>query len=129
MIIELYARVTASWREPKPGRKQHFRFADLYHDNPPHLGGTYELWQQSRLWETDSRAFLERQVGGTMCRVIAKMKRVEMSWRLEVLSIWEAAWDDVEFAAGIYAKNYGFPSDEMSLRYREDGGCTLAMCI
>jgi hypothetical protein len=25
-------------------------------------------------------------------------------WRLEVLSVWEAGWEDVEFVAGIYGK-------------------------
>ena len=39
-----------------------------------------------------------------MCRCIAKMKREGSKWVLEVVGIWEAAWEDVEYAAGIYAK-------------------------
>ena len=104
VLLELYCRVTQSWREPKPGRKQHFVFKDLYHDNPPHLNGTFELWDQSRLWELDSVAFLTLKPEGTMARVIAKMKRDGQKWRLEVMNIWEASWEDVEHVAGIYVR-------------------------
>ena len=104
VLLELYARVTESWREEKPGRHQHFVFHDLYHDKPPYLTGTFDLWNESRLWELDSRAFLAAREGGTMCRAIARMKRDGMKWRLEVLSIWEASWEDVEHVAGIYVK-------------------------
>ncbi|KAK4957915.1 hypothetical protein LTR10_004338 [Elasticomyces elasticus] len=104
VLLELYARVTASQREEKPGRHQHFVFHDLYHDKPPYLTGTYDLWDQSRLWELDSRAFLSSSAAGTVCRAIARMKRDGMKWKLEVLSIWEASWEDVEHVAGIYSK-------------------------
>ena len=111
VIIELYARVTSSWREPKPGRKQHFVFKDLYHDHPPHLEGSFELWEQSRLWELDSKIFLQPRQGGVMCRAVARMRRDGMKWRLEVLSIWEASWEDVERVAGIYAKDPEFDDE------------------
>ncbi|KAK5167012.1 uncharacterized protein LTR77_007741 [Saxophila tyrrhenica] len=113
VILELYARVTASWREPVPSRKQHFMFKDLYHDRPPHLEGTYELWGQSQLWDIDGQSFLQaaKKKGGVMCRVVARMKRVETKWRLEILSFWEAGWDDVELAGEIFAKVYEFPRD------------------
>ena len=104
VLLELYCRVTQSWREPKPGRKQHFVFKDLYHDNPPHLNGTFELWDQSRLWDLDSAAFLTPKPEGTMARIIARMKRDGQKWRLEVLNIWEASWEDVEHIAGIYVR-------------------------
>ncbi|KAK5724283.1 hypothetical protein LTR15_004327 [Elasticomyces elasticus] len=104
VLLELYARVTESCREEKPGRHQHFVFHDLYHDKPPYLAGTYDLWDQSRLWELDSRVFLSSNAGGTVCRAIARMKRDGMKWKLEVLSIWEASWEDVEHVAGIYSK-------------------------
>jgi len=32
------------------------------------------------------------------------MKRDGTKWRLEILSIWQADWEDVEHVAGIYAK-------------------------
>ena len=107
VILELYGRITASHRE---GRKQHFTFHDLYHDNPPHLEGVFELWGQSRLWDLDGKAFLGQLEGGKMCRVVGRMKREgygsgAAKWRMEVLSIWEAAWEDVEFVGGIYARD------------------------
>lgn len=108
IVIELYARVAASWREPAPGRKQHFKFKDIYHDNPPYLEGTFELWQQAQLWDLDSKVFLQASKGkGIMCRAIARMKRDGQNWRLDVLSVWEAKWDDVEFAAGICSDAVG----------------------
>lgn len=95
--------MTSSWREPAPGRKQHFVFKDLYHDRQPHLEGTFELWGQAPLWDLDSKPLLLADTQGTMCRVIARMRRDGQKWRLEVLSIWEASWEDIDFVAGIYA--------------------------
>lgn len=104
VVLELYARVTSSWREPKPSRKQHFIINDLYHDKPPCISGTYELWDQSALWEQDSKLFLEAGSDGILCRTIARMKRDGMKWKLEILSIWQVDWEDVEHVAGIYSK-------------------------
>lgn len=98
-IIELYARVTVSRRE---GRKQHFLFKDLYHDKPPYLEGTYELFDQALLWDLDSKPFLKARGPGILSRVIARMKREGQKWRLEILNIWEASWEDVNYVAGIY---------------------------
>ena len=66
----------------------------------------FELWGQSRLWDLDGKAFLgaEEVEGGVMCRVVARMKRDGGLWRLEVLGIWAAGWEDVEAVAGIYSK-------------------------
>lgn len=113
VIIELYARVTSSWRERSPGRKQHFVFADIYHDKPPHLEGTFELFNQATLWDLDSQAFLGTSTTGTLCRAIVRMKRnPQQKWRLEILSIWEATWEDVEFAAGICGSSISSDSSD-----------------
>ena len=115
VIIELYARVVYSHRE---GRKQHFVFHDLYHDRQPYLEGTRELWDQTKLRELDTRSFLgaERDGEGVICRAVAKMKRKEgaagKGWRLDVLSIWEARWEDVDFVAGIYCKDRNADDEE-----------------
>ncbi|OQO03989.1 hypothetical protein B0A48_10632 [Cryoendolithus antarcticus] len=109
VMLELYARVTCSHREPKPARKQVFEIHDLYHDHPPHLQGTFDLWDQSTLWELDSRPFLTIGPGGMLARMIARMKRDGTKWRLEILNIWQAGWDDVEHVAGIYVKSDGMP--------------------
>ncbi|KAK3673931.1 hypothetical protein LTR78_006133 [Recurvomyces mirabilis] len=109
VLLELYARVMQSWREEKPGRHQHFVLHDLYHDNPPHVNGTFDLWDQSRLWELDSKAFLVGRSEGIMCRLIGRMKPDGQKWKLEILSIWEATWEDVESVAGICARPGGEP--------------------
>ncbi|KAK6442592.1 hypothetical protein LTR95_001183 [Oleoguttula sp. CCFEE 5521] len=109
VILELYARVTRSHREPKSARKQVFEIHDLYHDHPPHLQGTFDLWDQSTRWELDSRPFLSAGPDGMLARMIARMKRDGTKWRLEILNIWQADWDDVEHVAGIYMKSDGIP--------------------
>lgn len=40
-----------------------------------------------------------------MCRMIARMKRDGTKWRLEILNVWQADWEDVEHVAEIYAKH------------------------
>ncbi|KAF2802255.1 uncharacterized protein BDZ99DRAFT_469029 [Mytilinidion resinicola] len=98
VIIELYARVSSSWRED--GIKQHFVFADLFHTHPPFLEGSYELWKDSDLWDYDSGRFLH-DGAAKMCRCIGKMKKDGKKWALTILNIWEATWDDIEHVQGI----------------------------
>ncbi|KAF7190331.1 hypothetical protein HII31_08662 [Pseudocercospora fuligena] len=99
-VIELYARVTGSSRD---NRKQFFIFKDLYHDKPPFCDGTFELWDQSHLWDLDSRPFLDATEDCSItCRAIGKMKREAQKWKLDILGIWAADAVDVDFAAGIY---------------------------
>lgn len=105
VLIEFYARVTASRREEKPGGRQHLVFKDLYHDKPPYINGTFELCGQSALWDSDVEIFLKADNDGIMCRAIARMKRDGTKWRASVLNIWEATWADVEYTAGIYARS------------------------
>ncbi|KAI9769076.1 MAG: hypothetical protein M1840_004427 [Geoglossum simile] len=97
-IIELYARVVFSSRDEW---KQHFQFADLFHDRPPLLTGTYEIFHGVDLWERDSGRFLTEDGKDKMCRCIGRMKRVGGNWKLVVLNIWEATWDDVSWVKGI----------------------------
>lgn len=104
VLIELYARVTKSKRENHPGRKQSFVFKDLYHDKPPHLAGTFELLGQSQLWDLDSKAFLTIRPGGVLCRAIGRMKREVCEWRMDILNIWEASWEDITAVAGVYVR-------------------------
>ena len=105
VIIELYARVSSSWCEPSPRRRQHFTFKDIYHNNPPHLSGTFEISNQ--LGELDdNKTFLKPAEGGngsSVCRVIGKLKRAQAKWKLEILNIRQVSLDDVDFVAGIYA--------------------------
>ena len=111
VLLELYARVTSSYREVDglSPKKQHFVLHDLYHDKLPFIHGVFELWSQSRLWELDSRGFLDAKgrEGGKMCRVVGRMKWCGegRQWTMSVLQIWEASWEDVNVVAGIYAKD------------------------
>ncbi|KAH0545210.1 hypothetical protein FGG08_000664 [Glutinoglossum americanum] len=97
-VIELYARVVFSSRGDW---KQHFQFADLFHDRPPFLNGTYEVFHGVELWERDSGRFLTEEGKGKMCRCLGRMRRDGHGWKLVVLNIWEATWDDVVWVKGI----------------------------
>ena len=100
-IIELYARVTSSSRE---AGIQHFQFADLFRShNPPFLIGSYEGWNGVELYETDSRPFLVG-VAGKMARAVGRLGREvvggRLEWRMNVMSVWEVGWEDVEWVRG-----------------------------
>lgn len=100
VVIELYARVTSSWREQN-GVRQHFVFADLFHNRPPYVNGMYELWKGAELWDYDSQRFLDPSDSTKMCRCIGKMKREDHKWKLTILNIWEATWEDIEYVKGV----------------------------
>lgn len=103
VIVELFARVSASSRE-REGFRQHFDFADLFHsERPPYLSGTYKLWKDGGRWEEDSRPFLDEEGTGKMCRAVGRLKRDTdtKAWKMAVLNIWEATWDDVAWAKGV----------------------------
>lgn len=100
VVIELYAKVDSSWREPS-GLKQHFVLSDLFHDRPPKLNAVYELCKANELWNYESAQFLGPSGKRRMCRCMVKMKRENNMWKMIILSIWEATWDDVEYVCGI----------------------------
>ena len=93
-LIELYARVVRSERKLAI---QHFTFADLFYaDRPPYLEGSWEGWQGSRCWEADGVPFLGGP-SGKVCRVVGRLERgVDGKLSMNVISLWEAGWDDVE---------------------------------
>ncbi|KAI4187057.1 MAG: hypothetical protein LQ346_005560 [Caloplaca aetnensis] len=103
-VIELYARVAHSER-PAGSVKQHFQFADIFSpDKPPFLKGTYGLWKGVELWDKDSKVFLGEEGKGKMARVVGRMVRDEKTRGLELnlLSVWEADWEDVGICKGHY---------------------------
>ncbi|KAI9847459.1 MAG: hypothetical protein M1837_002360 [Sclerophora amabilis] len=106
VIIELYARVANSQREADCSR-QHFQFKDLFHERPPFVNGTQSAWEGKGfkgLWEEDTAGFLDDQKRDRMARVVGKIERRpedSVGWRINVLSIWEATWEDIEWARGI----------------------------
>lgn len=108
-IFEVYARVTSSSRED--GRRaQHFRFVDLFKDQPPHLAGILNGWKTGSLLEKNSASFLQlRNKNGEakICRCICRSKREkkkDFGWLVDVLSIEEANWDDIEAVRGVVCR-------------------------
>lgn len=111
VLLELYARVVDAWHEGAvrgKGRKQNFVLHDLYHDKPPYVDASFLLCGQSKVWDLDTSRFLTERDGGIMCRAIGQMKKAgggRGKCYINLLSIWEATWDDVHVIAGIYAKD------------------------
>ncbi|RMY90160.1 hypothetical protein D0861_03834 [Hortaea werneckii] len=111
VLLELYARVMDSWHEGAErgkGRKQSFVLHDLYHDKPPYLDASFLLCGQSKVWDLDTSSFLTKRDDGIMCRTIGQVKKERCGrgkWYIDLLSIWEATWDDVQAVAGVYAKD------------------------
>ncbi|KAF8420176.1 hypothetical protein EV426DRAFT_701732 [Tirmania nivea] len=105
ILTELFARVTFSERI---GMKQNIQFGDIYHDHPPFLSGSYNLFRACSLWDEDSADLLGEQGKGKMVRVVGKVKKVGVGMQegmhgywMEVLSVWECVWEDVERARGV----------------------------
>ncbi|KAK4160042.1 hypothetical protein QBC43DRAFT_304108 [Cladorrhinum sp. PSN259] len=108
-IFELFARVTFSSRE-NGQRVQHFQFADMFKDQQPYPSGILNGWKTGSLLEKHSAAFL--QIGSNngeakMCRCICRLKREkknELGWVVDILSIEEANWDDVQVVRGVVCR-------------------------
>jgi hypothetical protein len=101
IVIEIYARVNSSHRD-ESSLKQHFQLLDMYHDRPPYLNATYDLWKDNDLWEKDSRVFLQQSNVKKLCRCIGRMKKDEhQKLVLQLLNIWEATLQNAEYTKGI----------------------------
>ena len=95
-VIELFARVTFSSREPGT-TKQHFQFADLWHDRPPFPNGILINYKMSGLVESESKAFLGADEG-TLARCLGRLKRDSKSatgWMLHILNIRLTDWEEI----------------------------------
>jgi hypothetical protein len=125
--IELYANVVSSHRD-LPSKTQHFTFADLFFPHRPlYLSGTYTGWTVCELFDRDSAPFLDMAGQRRLCRAIVQITKNSLTRNasrggssplpllsgsqrgrteadeadVEVLSIWEATWEDVEYVKGI----------------------------
>ena len=115
VLIELYARVHHSIRA---GPVQTFRIVDLW-SNPDKLGivleGRWVGWEKSELWKKDGEIFWEEGLQRTAshlddkekryarkCRLIGSLeRRAGGGYLVNILNLWEAAWDDIAFAKGL----------------------------
>jgi hypothetical protein len=101
-IIELFARISSSSREAGTS-KQLFRFADLFHDHPPHPNGVLENCRAYGLQETESRRLLGPEGIGQMVRCLGRWKRMAVGtgWLFHIINIRTTDWEEVRWTKGI----------------------------
>jgi hypothetical protein len=100
-VIELFARVTFSSREAGT-IKQHFQFADLWHDRPPFPNGVLINCTATGLAESQSKAFIG--VEGKVARCLGRLKRDAKNatgWLLHITTIREADWGEIRWTKRI----------------------------
>ncbi|KAH6713859.1 hypothetical protein BKA61DRAFT_51695 [Leptodontidium sp. MPI-SDFR-AT-0119] len=101
-VIELFARITFSSREPGT-TKQHFQFADLWHDRPPFPNGILANYKTSGLAESESRAFIGAEEH-MMARCIGRLKKDTKNangWFIEIINIRPTDWEEVKWTKRI----------------------------
>ncbi|KAE8453229.1 hypothetical protein EG329_011296 [Mollisiaceae sp. DMI_Dod_QoI] len=105
-VIELFARVTHSSREPGT-TEQHFQFADLWHDRPPFPNGILSNYKSSRLSpslaESESRAFIGAE-HAMMTRCFGRLKKDSQSttgWLLDIITIRTTDWEEIKWTKRI----------------------------
>ncbi|KAG4434511.1 hypothetical protein IFR05_010016 [Cadophora sp. M221] len=101
-VIELFARVTFSSREPGT-TKQHFQFADLWHDRPPFPNAILGNYKTSGLAESESRVFIGAEKH-TMARCIGRLKKNTKNangWFIEIINIRPTDWEEVKWTKRI----------------------------
>jgi hypothetical protein len=99
-VIELFGRVTFSSREPG-STKQHFQFADLWHDRPPYSNGLLANYKTTGLAESESKVFLSEN--GKMARCLGRFKRdlKNSVWVLHIIKIRETDWEEIRWTKEI----------------------------
>jgi hypothetical protein len=100
-VIELFARVTFSAREAGT-TKQHFQFADLWHDRPPFPNGVLINYKTTGLAESESKRFIGAE--GRIARCLGRLKRDAKNatgWLLHIITIREADWEEVRWTKRI----------------------------
>ena len=99
-MIELFARVTFSSRETG-STKQHFQFADLWHDRPPYPNGILANYKTTGLAEIESKVFLHEN--GKMARCLGRFKRDAKNsvWVLHIVNIRETDWEEIRWTKEI----------------------------
>lgn len=98
VIIELFARVTGSFRQSGTS-KQYFQFADLFNNRPPFPKGVLENYKIFALQETESSRLLGGRSSGEMVRCIGRLKRDirENEWMLYLANIRSTDWEEVRW--------------------------------
>jgi hypothetical protein len=100
-VIELFARVNSSSREPGT-TKQHFQFLDLFTERGPNPNATLANYKATGLAESESKVFL-CQEEKKLARVLGRLKRDKkyQTWWLEVINIRETDWEEIKWTKRI----------------------------
>lgn len=100
-VIELFARVTHSSREPNTTR-QYFHFADAFHDRPPFANGLLQDFRVSRLVERESHVFLGPEKD-CLARCLGRLHKDSQCgrWTLHILRISKSHWEEVQWTKQI----------------------------
>ncbi|TGO27055.1 hypothetical protein BPAE_0048g00270 [Botrytis paeoniae] len=100
-IIELFARINFSSREPGT-TKQHFQFADLFHDRPPFAKGILANFKTTGLAESESRTFIESSES-LMARCLGRVKKdvKNGSWLLHIINVRVTDWEEIRWTKRI----------------------------
>ncbi|KAJ5051888.1 uncharacterized protein L3040_001651 [Drepanopeziza brunnea f. sp. 'multigermtubi'] len=102
VVIELFAKVTFSSRE-QGTTKQHFQFADLWHDRPPFPNGILPNYKGTELAESESRVFVDAGKH-MMARCIGRLKRdkkMVTGWLLDIINIRPTDWEEIKWTKRI----------------------------
>ncbi|KAI9054373.1 hypothetical protein LZ554_001536 [Drepanopeziza brunnea f. sp. 'monogermtubi'] len=102
VVIELFAKVTFSSRE-QGTTKQHFQFADLWHDRPPFPNGILPNYKGTELVESESRIFVDAGKH-MMARCIGRLKRdkkMVTGWLLDIINIRPTDWEEIKWTKRI----------------------------
>jgi len=76
--------------------KQHFQFADLFHDRPPFLNGILENYKISDLANTESKQLLGGSSEGQQVRCLGMMRREFQGKRVLVIqNIRQTDWEEI----------------------------------
>jgi hypothetical protein len=104
-VIELFARVTFSSRQDglDGSHKQHFQFADIFHDRPPFMNAVLENYLISTLQESETRVLLGKEIAVTMVRCMGRLKRVQKGrgWIFDIINIRATNWEEVRWTKRI----------------------------
>ena len=106
-VIELFARVTFSSREPGT-TKQHFQFADLWHDRPPFPTGLLTNYKATGLAESESKVFVGAKEA-MMARCLGRLKRDsknEAGWLLHIITVRSTDWEEIRWTKRIVSADH-----------------------
>ncbi|KAJ8063290.1 hypothetical protein OCU04_008520 [Sclerotinia nivalis] len=100
-IVELFARVNFSSREPGT-TKQHFQFADLFHDRPPFAKGILANFKTTGLAEIESKVFIESSET-LMTRCLGRLKKdvKNGAWLLHIINVRMTDWEEIRWTRRI----------------------------